>query len=278
MYLSIVRLSLLGFIAFLLSLFLLSTTTTNAFAISCKEQRPGSAPILLSATPKDHSVELTWTEAIDPVTYYLVAYGTSPTSIEYGYPDVGGKGTTSFTVNQLANGLKYYFWVRAGNGCKPGKFSNKLSAIPGTQGVSTTSAKKMPNLSIYKPVLGTSTSAKIQPKVEKKTILVASSRTLLECTISCSGWPFLFQEVILLLVYFYASRKYSALKPTLSFSIPILTYLLFSVLNKDCMTHSFSCKYFLLLSISIFLIIAILHKRLFIHSAIDTQKRGKQLK
>jgi hypothetical protein len=44
---------------------------------------------------------------------------------------MGGQGTTSYTVGNLATGKKYYFVVRAGNGCTPGTFSNELSAVAG---------------------------------------------------------------------------------------------------------------------------------------------------
>ena len=97
----------------------------------CTDPKPNSAPILTGAVAGEDSVTLAWIEAQDPVTYYLVAYGRSKTEIEYGNPNIGGRGTTAYTVGGLTRGIKYYFKVRAVNGCKPGKFSNKLSAVPG---------------------------------------------------------------------------------------------------------------------------------------------------
>jgi len=97
---------------------------------SCSDTKPASAPTLQSAARGTNRVTLTWSEASDPVTYYLVTYGTLPGAQTYGNPNVGGKGTTSYTVSGLSAGKTYYFRVRAGNGCMPGDFSNELSATP----------------------------------------------------------------------------------------------------------------------------------------------------
>ena len=97
----------------------------------CSDTKPGSAPTLLSASTGTNSVTLVWSGASDPLTYYLVAFGTSPGSLAYGNPNIGGKGTTSYTVTNLSGGTTYYFRVRAGNGCMPGDYSNELAVTPG---------------------------------------------------------------------------------------------------------------------------------------------------
>lgn len=97
----------------------------------CNDTAPGSAPSITSATAGTNSVTLTWTQATNPVTYYLVAYGTSSGNYSYGNPNVGGSGTTSYTISNLSGGVTYFFVVRAGNGCKPGSFSGEVSVTPG---------------------------------------------------------------------------------------------------------------------------------------------------
>jgi hypothetical protein len=93
------------------------------------DQIPGSAPQFLSAEAiGNHRIKITWIEASDPVTYYLISYGTASRQYQYGNPNIGPKGTTSFTVGNLVSGTTYYFVVRAGNGCAPGSFSNEISA------------------------------------------------------------------------------------------------------------------------------------------------------
>lgn len=94
----------------------------------CEESKPANAPRLLSAVASGtNEVTLNWTQANDPVTYYLVTFGNKPGEQLYGNPNVGGKGTTSFTVSHLSGNQTYYFRVRAGNGCMPGDYSNEVS-------------------------------------------------------------------------------------------------------------------------------------------------------
>ncbi|MEK7633717.1 MAG: Ig-like domain-containing protein [Patescibacteria group bacterium] len=104
--------------------------TTTASAPVCNDTKPASAPFGLTAISGLNSVTLTWNKASDPVSYYLVTYGTSSGSQTYGNPNVGGSSTTSYTITNLSGGATYYFKVRAGNGCKPGDFSNEASATP----------------------------------------------------------------------------------------------------------------------------------------------------
>lgn len=131
------------------------TTTTQASTSTsvCNDAVPGGSPVLTSATGGVNSVTLAWIPAPGPVTYYLVTYGTTPGAQTYGNPNIGGPGTTSYTVNGLSGGTTYYFSVRAGNGCMPGPFSNELSAKAG--GV----ALAGPATGFGAGVLGTSTQS-----------------------------------------------------------------------------------------------------------------------
>jgi len=112
---------------------------TGVSAPVCSDALPGGAPTLTSAVGGVNSATLTWTPATDPVSYYLIAYGTSSGNYQFGNPNIGGKGTTLYTISGLSGGVTYYFVVRAGNGCAPGTFSNELTATP-TGGVVTSPA------------------------------------------------------------------------------------------------------------------------------------------
>lgn len=103
------------------------TTFTNVSTPACNDAKPGSAPVLhLTTSSGPNSITLYWEKAKDPVTYYLVTFGTKPGEQLYGNPNVGNSSTTSYTINNLSGGLNYYFKVRAGNGCMPGDFSNEV--------------------------------------------------------------------------------------------------------------------------------------------------------
>jgi hypothetical protein len=140
-------------------------SSSPASAPVCGDTKPGSAPRLVSATATGaNEITLTWTKASDPVTYYLVAYGTKSGEQLYGNPNIGGSNTTSYTVKGLSGGKKYFFKVRAGNNCMPGDYSNELSAtvygvsytgsaenfLPGVLGANTddTNSSLTPSVSI----------------------------------------------------------------------------------------------------------------------------------
>lgn len=107
-------------------------TPTPTPSSGCWDPPPGGSVELKTASSSgEHNITLTWTDASDPVSYYLLSYGLAPGEYIYGNPNIGGQGITSYTVGGLATGTKYYFVVRAGNGCTPGNFSNELSAIAG---------------------------------------------------------------------------------------------------------------------------------------------------
>lgn len=236
----------------------------NTVNAGCKESRPASPPVLLSAVSQDRSVTLVWTEAQDPVTYYLVRYGLSKQNLEYGNPNIGPRGTTSFTVGELTNGIKYYFQVMAGNGCKPGKFSNTITAVPG--GISTTSQKLPGNLSIYKQVLGDATSSAIKKTKEvKHTSSSTSINTQKACAFACQSWPLLVGEAIALLLFFYLAHRHSLIKPVFSAVIPVFVYILFYRINGTCTSYKFLCKYFVPLNIIIYISIFLMQKYKFMN-------------
>jgi len=107
----------------------LSSPTPTSTPGSCADTPPGSTPSLTSAVATgDNQITLTWTDATDPVSYYLLAYGTAAGQYVYGNPNIGGQGTINYVVGSLSKGSTYYFAIKAVNGCNTGSFSNEISA------------------------------------------------------------------------------------------------------------------------------------------------------
>lgn len=232
----------------------------------CSAAKPLLAPVLLSATPGKESVLLTWTPVADLTTHYVLTYGLSREFMEYGNPRIEGKDTNTFTVDHLTNGVKYYFRIRAVNECAPGKLSNTLSARPGTSPSTGTKSTKLPNLSIYRPVLGASAAATAKP-IKKLAVINSYLVDTQVCKQSCMTWQLLLGEFVSLLILLYISSRIFFVKPLLSVIIPILTYVAFLRINGTCVSPDILCKYFLPLNIIIFIIAVLFYKhRSFSHT------------
>lgn len=105
-----------------------STTDTPV----CNDQTPGTkSPWLYAATAQDgNSVLLYFTEADNPVTKYILRYGTKSGEYQYGVDNLGinERNQMTFLVQSLQPNTTYYFSIRAGNGCAVGSWSNELAA------------------------------------------------------------------------------------------------------------------------------------------------------
>lgn len=113
----------------------------------CYDSAPGSTPQFTSAIANgSNQIILTWTDAANPVTRYLISYGLASGQYIYGNPNVGSQGTTSYTVGSLSAGKKYYFVIQAVNGCTPGNFSNEISTTAGGVIVNASTPTQTPTI------------------------------------------------------------------------------------------------------------------------------------
>lgn len=145
---------------------------------------------------------LNWISAPDPVTYYLIAYGTVSGNYPFGSPNISGKQTTTYTINQLTTGQTYYFVIRAGNGCAPGpSFSNELAVFlpfPILGNLITPTLTPAP--------LPTPTPTLLPPPSPTPFQNPAINQILGTATYSacdqCFAWPILIAQLIILLIIF----------------------------------------------------------------------------
>jgi len=110
-----------------------TTSTSNPGPSQCTDAPPGTPSNLTAVTLGGGQVKLDWTHANPPYTSYLVAYGPADGDFRYGNPNIGTDN--NYTVSGLTPGAQYCFYVRAQNGCMPGKRSNvvcvnRASSIP----------------------------------------------------------------------------------------------------------------------------------------------------
>lgn len=197
-----------------------------ATAPVCSDTTPAAAPTLLSVTPGVNSALLTWSEGAGPLSYYLVAFGSTSGSLQYGNPNVGGAGTTSYLVQGLSTGT-YYFRVRAGNGCKPGDFSNEIAVTVGGATLAGLPAGFAP----AEQVLGVNTEepAKVSAfsgAVEGATILAQTWRSWLPLLL-------LAQALLLLLFDLKLNRKWPQLRNIWYVSLTVLSVVLFMLLKDS---------------------------------------------
>ncbi len=263
-----VRIFLVG--SALLALFLFVTPKTALVEAKCGAQKPQNSPRLISAVAQDSAVTLTWEESKGPLTHYVLAYGTTPEKMEYGNPNIGPTGTTSFQIDHLTNGHKYYFRLMAVNECKPSEVSDKVAAIPG---VSTVLPQKQPGrppvLSIYKTADekmtedATPSGKTSSTNTHRKGVVATAS--LASCTVTCKGLQFLGMELAILLVFFTIARLFPGIKLSASLLIPLVTALLYLKFGGPCTSPSFFCKYFYPLTFMLYASSIIVYKHLFTH-------------
>jgi sugar lactone lactonase YvrE len=112
-----------------------TTTSTNTH---CSALPPVSAPNIFSVSRDGGDVTISFSPITSNVTNYQLMYGHSEGDERFSatFDAVFASGALKYTVHDLVPSQKYYFWMRAMNGCAPGPWSNTVStseiAVEGT--------------------------------------------------------------------------------------------------------------------------------------------------
>ncbi|MBP6891487.1 fibronectin type III domain-containing protein [Candidatus Shapirobacteria bacterium] len=94
---------------------------------SCNDKAPEKIISNLQAISTDDSVTLFWDEVDDIYTYHLISFSENPSADTFSSSNIGPKGTSQYTINNLFSGTTYYFKIMIGNGCSIGQFSKIIS-------------------------------------------------------------------------------------------------------------------------------------------------------
>jgi len=118
---------LIFFVWIIASIFLSPLTVS---ADQCLATKPDHAPDLFQIDATKNSATLYFTPVNNAVTNYTVVYGYDRGDERFGvsFPFGFYDGVISYTINHLSPNTKYYFRVRADNGCRQGYWSDTLSA------------------------------------------------------------------------------------------------------------------------------------------------------
>jgi hypothetical protein len=107
-----------------------SSSSSNSSNSSCNDASPVGAPDLFQINTKGTKATLYFAPAGMPYDNYVIRFGPSENNLLYSaYFSRGfAPGVIYYTINELSLNTDYYFQVRAGNGCMPGKWGNIISA------------------------------------------------------------------------------------------------------------------------------------------------------
>lgn len=119
-----------------------STSSSNNSSASpgqfvCSATAPSEAPNLFQVNVLSGSeVLLYYSPGGNPSDHYVLEYGESSGNYVYGvtYIPKQGDWVQSFSVASLQAKKRYYFRIRAANGCADGLWSNEISAVTGKAG------------------------------------------------------------------------------------------------------------------------------------------------
>ncbi len=173
-----------------------STNFSPATAPVCTNEKPKTPQIIHVIYINPTTVQIQWTPVATPVDSYLISYGRASGVAEYGNPRVSGERTSSIQISHLDPNSRYYFRVRALNGCMPGEYSNEsttpvalsVQPTPEVLAESTPAGELTPTAASTQSATPVAQTTKSTPIVSCQTpswntwMLVALISSMLGCT------------------------------------------------------------------------------------------------
>lgn len=150
-----------------------SSNNSSASASGCGNNVTNGTPDLFEIRTNKNTATLYFAPPTAPYSSFYIAFSGKPDNWEYGveFNQNYSGGVLNYTINMLAPNTKYYFKLRAGNGCAPGNWGNTMSA-------STT--KSTTRKTYYKNIL---TAIVQQPKKILKSLMPNKKTTTKKDTI-----------------------------------------------------------------------------------------------
>ena len=107
-----------------------SSSSSSPTIPGCNNQAPDHSPDLFQIDTTKNKAKLFFTPVNNAVDYYYIAYGFTEGDERFGVRFDKGyyDGVIDYTINELSPNTKYYYKVRAGNGCATGAWSNWMKA------------------------------------------------------------------------------------------------------------------------------------------------------
>lgn len=158
-----------------------STGSSNSTP-NCGDFPPNSNPNLFQIDTTNNSATL-YFSPVKPVSKYFIAYGLSAGDERYGVEFNQGEynGVLSHTIKALSPNTTYYFKVRGGYGCAPGKWSNNLLAKTESLSTAETVSEEKTEETINST---TETSSKPEPSLSQQKKAATSSQIALKNDLS----------------------------------------------------------------------------------------------
>lgn len=106
-----------------------STSASNVAGIkTCDANTPSPPVIWLDSVSTDSITLQIRDRSSENIDSHYIMYGTESNSNQFGSGNIGGSSLLTYKVSSLQPSTRYFFKVRAGNGCATGDWSNEISA------------------------------------------------------------------------------------------------------------------------------------------------------